>query len=144
MAEYYLWFKAFHLIAVVCWFAALFYLPRLFVYHAMSEDQTSLARFKVMERKLYRGIGTPSMILSVVLGLALLHVQGAALMQSGWLHAKLVCVAMLLIYHFYCGHLVKVFARDDNSRSHVFYRWFNEFPVLLLLAIVILAVVKPF
>ncbi|MDD5240904.1 MAG: protoporphyrinogen oxidase HemJ [Sulfuricella sp.] len=136
-----LWVKAFHIIAVVTWFAALFYLPRLFVYHAMSEDATSLERFKVMERKLYRGIMTPSAIVAVALGLWLWLGFG---ISGGWLHAKLALVAVLLVYHGYCGKLLKDFRDDRNTRSHVFYRWFNEFPVLILVAVVILVVVKPF
>lgn len=139
-----LWVKAFHIISVVCWFAALFYLPRLFVYHAMSEDQTSTDRFKIMERKLYRGIATPSMVLTVVLGFWIISYNPEGYFAGAWLHAKLSLVALLVCYHFYCGHLRKVFAEDRNERSHVFYRWFNEFPVLLLIAIVILVVVKPF
>lgn len=136
-----LWVKAFHIIAVVTWFAALFYLPRLFVYHAMSEDATSIERFKVMERKLYRGIMTPSAMLAVALGLWLWLGFGFA---GGWLHAKLALVTVLLIYHVYCGKLLKDFRDDRNRHGHVFYRWFNEFPVLILVAVVILVVVKPF
>ena len=136
-----LWVKAFHIIAVVTWFAALFYLPRLFVYHAMSEDTISIERFKVMERKLYRGIMTPSAIAVVSLGLWLWLGFG---FHGGWLHAKLVLVTLLIGYHWYCGKLLRDFRDDRNTRSHVFYRWFNEFPVLLLVAIVILVVVKPF
>lgn len=139
-----LWVKAFHIVAVVCWFAALFYLPRLFVYHAQSEDSTSIERFKVMERKLYRGIATPSMIATIILGLWLISYNVQGYFHGGWLHAKLTLVAILIAYHFYCGILLKRFAADSNTRSHVFYRWFNEFPVLLLIAIVILVVVKPF
>ncbi|WP_020406088.1 protoporphyrinogen oxidase HemJ [Hahella ganghwensis] len=139
-----LWVKAFHIIAVVCWFAAIFYLPRLFVYHAMSEDSTSIERFKIMERKLYRGIGTPSMIATVALGLWLLSYNPQGYMTQGWIHAKLTLVTILIGYHFYCGHLIKVFREDRNQRSHVFYRWLNEAPVLILIAVVILAVVKPF
>jgi putative membrane protein len=136
-----LWVKAFHIIAVVTWFAALFYLPRLFVYHAMSEDAVSIARFKVMERKLYRGIMTPSAMLAVALGLWLWLGFGFA---GGWLHAKLALVTVLLIYHVYCGKLLRDFRDDRNRHGHVFYRWFNEFPVLILVAVVILVVVKPF
>jgi len=136
-----LWVKAFHIIAVVTWFAALFYLPRLFVYHAMSEDATSIERFKVMERKLYRGIMTPSAMLAVALGLWLWLGFGFA---GGWLHAKLALVSVLLIYHVYCGKLLRDFRDDRNRHGHVFYRWFNEFPVLILVAVVILVVVKPF
>ncbi|UUY08946.1 protoporphyrinogen oxidase HemJ [Pseudomonas sp. J452] len=139
----YLWVKALHIIALVCWFAGLFYLPRLFVYHAMSEDEASQQRFCVMERKLYRGIMTPSMIATVLFGGWLLYLNPAWL-QMGWLHAKLLLVAVLIGYHHVCGAQLKRFARNENARSHVFYRWFNEAPVLLLLAIVILVVVKPF
>jgi protoporphyrinogen IX oxidase len=139
----FLWVKAFHLIAVICWFAALFYLPRLFVYHALSEDDISRERFKTMERKLYRGIMTPSMIATLVLGFWLLYLVPGYL-QMGWIHAKLTLVFILVLYHFYCGHLLKTFRDDRNRHGHVFYRWFNEFPVLILIAVVILAVVKPF
>ena len=142
--DHLLWIKAFHLIAVICWFAAIFYLPRLFVYHAMAEDTVSRERFKVMERKLYRGITTPSMIATVIFGVWLISYNAPGYFSMGWMHAKLVLVALLIVYHFYCGHLVKVFRDDQNTRSHVFYRWFNEVPVLILLAVVILAVVKPF
>lgn len=136
-----LWIKAFHIIAVVTWFAALFYLPRLFVYHAMSEDAVSIERFKVMERKLYRGIMTPSAMLAVTLGLWLWLGFG---FSGGWLHVKLALVTVLLIYHMYCGKLLRDFRDNRNRHGHVFYRWFNEFPVLILVAVVILVVVKPF
>ncbi len=139
-----LWIKAFHIIAVVCWFAALFYLPRLFVYHAMAEDQTSKERFKIMERKLYRGIMTPSMIAVIALGVWLLTINPSYYFSQGWVHAKLFLVVLLVGYHFHCGHLLKQFRDDKNQRSHVFFRWFNEAPVLILIAIVILAVVRPF
>lgn len=139
-----LWVKAFHIISLVCWFAGIFYLPRLFVYHAACEDQPGRERFKIMERKLYRGITTPSMIATVFFGVWLIGYNVEGYMSQGWLHGKLLLVALLIAYHFYCGHLVRVFRDDDNTRSHVFYRWFNELPVLILLAVVILAVVKPF
>lgn len=139
-----LWVKAFHIIAVICWFAALFYLPRLFVYHSQSQDLPSIERFKIMERKLFRGIGTPSMLATLILGAWLVSYNLEGYMQSPWFHAKLTLVVILAAYHMYCGYLVKVFARNANTRSHIFYRWFNEFPVLLLIAIVILVVVKPF
>lgn len=139
-----LWVKAFHIIAVICWFAGLFYMPRLFVYHAMSEDAVSQERFKIMERKLYRGIMMPSMIATVALGLWLFSYAPQAYLHAGWFHAKMALVALLLGYHFYCGHLMRTFRDDRNQRSHVFYRWFNELPVLALIAIVILVVVKPF
>lgn len=139
-----LWVKAFHIIAMVCWFAGLFYLPRLYVYHAMSKDQTSIERFKIMERKLYRGIATPAMALTLILGFWIVGYQPEYYAQSAWFHAKLTLVLLLVIYHFYCGHLRTVFAEDRNTRTHVWYRWFNEVPVVLLIAIIILVVVKPF
>ncbi|CAB5506544.1 protoporphyrinogen oxidase HemJ [Bathymodiolus thermophilus thioautotrophic gill symbiont] len=139
-----LWVKAFHIISIITWFAALFYLPRLFVYHAMSNDKTSVERFKIMERKLYRGIMMPSFILATALG-AWMVIDGWAFYATQyWLHAKLALVIPLIVYHFYCGHLLAVFKQDKNTHSHIFYRWFNEFPVLLLVAIVILVVVRPF
>lgn len=138
-----LWVKAFHIIAVITWFAGIFYLPRLFVYHAAADDTPSRERFKIMERKLYRGIMMPSMIAVLLLGSWLLYLVPAYL-QGHWMHIKLLLVILLVIYHFYCGHVVKLFAQDNNQRSHVFYRWINELPVFLLLAIVILVVVKPF
>lgn len=140
-----LWVKAFHLIFIVTWFSALFYLPRLFVYHALCDDEAGNARFKVMERKLYRGIMTPSAILTLVFGLWLLSFYSLEQIASmGWLHAKLTLVILLFAYHGICGRMLKQFAADNNQRSHRFYRWFNEFPVLLLIAIIILAVVRPF
>ena len=139
----YLWLKAFHIIAVVTWFAALFYLPRLFVYHAMAEDTISQERFKLMERKLYRGIMTPSAVVTVTLGIAMLVVNPAWL-SMGWMHAKLFLVVLLLGYHHACGRLLKRFAADDNRHSHKWYRWFNEAPTLVLVGIVLLVVIKPF
>lgn len=136
-----LWLKALHIIFVIAWFAGLFYLPRLYVYHAQATDAASNARFKVMERKLYRGIMMPAMLLTVGSGLWLWLGYG---FTGGWLHAKLVLVVLLLAYHFWMRKLLGDFARDANRRSHVFYRWVNEMPTLLLVAIVILVVVKPF
>ncbi len=140
-----LWLKALHLIFMVTWFAGLFYLPRLFVYHAMSDDAVSLERFKVMERKLYFGIMTPGMILTFIFGFWMLagyawDVYGT----SGWLHAKLGLLALLSVYHVICGKWLLDFKYDRNKHGHVYYRWMNEVPVLFLVAIVILAVVKPF
>ena len=140
-----LWLKALHLIFMVTWFAGLFYLPRLFVYHAMSTDAISIERFKIMERKLYFGIMTPGMILTFVFGVWMLASYAwSTFGTSGWLHAKLGLLALLLIYHVVCGHWLLQFKYDRNPHSHVFYRWMNEVPVLFLIAIVILAVVKPF
>ncbi len=139
------WILALHIIFMVTWFAGLFYLPRLFVYHAMSSDGVSNERFKVMERKLFWGITTPGGVLTSLFGFWLLYVYGwQAFSGTGWLHAKLALVALLIAYHIWCGKLVADFAADRNRHGHVFYRWFNEFPVLLLVGIVILVVVKPF
>jgi putative membrane protein len=139
-----LWLKAFHIIAVVTWFAALFYLPRLFVYHAMAEDQISKDRFKIMERKLYRGIMTPSMVIVVVLGVWIFSLNSTYYFSQNWMLAKLALVALLVGYHFMCGSLLKKFKQDINDKGHVFYRWFNEVPVLFLVAITIMVVVRPF
>jgi len=140
-----LWVKAFHIICVVTWFAALFYLPRLFVYHAMCDDEQGNARFKVMERKLYKGIMTPSAILALIFGIWLMSFYPLeALLSMHWLHAKLTLVLLLFAYHGICGRMLKDFANDKNQHTHVYYRWFNELPVLILVAVVILAVVKPF
>ena len=135
-----LWVKAFHIIFMVTWFAGLFYLPRLFVYHAMSDDSPSIERFKVMERKLFYGIMTPGAVLTIVFGLWLWLGFG---ISGGWLHTKLLLVVLLIAYHLYCGKLLSNFRQDRNQRSHVFYRWFNEIPVVLLIAIVVLVVIKP-
>ncbi len=140
-----LWLKALHLIFMVTWFAGLFYLPRLFVYHAMSSDETSLERFKIMERKLYFGIMTPGMVLTWVFGLWMLVAYAWPLYgHSGWLHAKLTLLVLLTAYHVWCGRWLFAFKHGSNSHSHVYFRWMNEVPVLFLFAIVILAVIKPF
>jgi protoporphyrinogen IX oxidase len=139
-----LWLKAFHIIFVIAWFAGIFYLPRLFVYHALATDPISNERFKIMERKLYRGIMTPSAIVTIVCGAWLLVLSWETLAHSAWMHAKLALVLGVLGYHVYCGRIIATFARDANRRSDRFYRWFNEIPVLALMPIVILAVVKPF
>lgn len=140
----YLWLMAFHIIAVVAWFAGLFYLPRLFVYHSTAEDVVSRARFRTMEDKLYRIIMRPAMIATVVLGAWLLALRWPAFSTAGWLWLKLAGVVALLGYHHYCGRLIRAFAADENLHSEKFYRMFNEMPTLLLIAIVILVVVKPF
>lgn len=140
-----LWVKSLHIIFMTTWFAGLFYLPRLFVYHAMCEDDAGNQRFKVMERKLFYGIMTPGGILTIVFGLAMLKLYAwEAYSDDLWLHIKLLLVAVLILYHIYCGKIVEDFRLDRNRKSHVFYRWFNEFPVLLLVVIVILVIVKPF
>ena len=139
-----IWVKAFHLVFMVAWFAGLFYLPRLFVNLALAETDAEKARLNLMAAKLYRFV-TPWMLLTIVFGVwLLLDYAWKAYAQMLWLHLKLALVAVLVGYHFYCGRLVRDFAADRNRRSHVWYRWFNEFPVLILFAVVILAVVKPF
>ena len=140
-----LWLKALHLIFMVTWFAGLFYLPRLFVYHAMSSDEISIERFKVMERKLYFGIMPPGMIATLVFGVWMLGDYAWALYgKAGWLHAKLALLVLLIGYHIACGVWLNAFKQDRNRRSHIYYRWMNEVPVLFLLGIIWLAVLKPF
>jgi len=136
-----LWIKAFHIFFMVTWFAGLFYLPRLFVYHALTGDAAGRERFKVMERKLYYGIMAPGAVLTIVFGTWLWLGYG---ISGAWLHAKLALVAVLIVYHLWCGKLLNDFKHDRNTHSHLWYRWFNEFPVVVLIAAVILAVVKPF
>lgn len=137
-----LWIKSFHIIFMVAWFAGLFYLPRLFVYHTLAEDRISIERFKIMERKLYLGIMMPGMILTIGLGVWLWLGYG---FRGGWMHAKLALVLVLIAHHFYLGKLINDFKHDRNKHGHVFYRWLNEIPALpVLIAIVILVVVKPF
>jgi putative membrane protein len=137
-----LWVKSLHIVFMVTWFAGLFYLPRLFVYHAMAEDRPSIERFKVMERKLFWGIMTPGALLTIGFGLWLWlgWFRGA----GGWLHAKLALVVLLVAYHAWCYRLLRDFAAGRNRRSHVWFRWFNEAPVVVLVAIVALVVLKPF
>ena len=139
-----LWIKSFHIIFMVTWFAGLFYLPRLFVYHAMSSDEISNTRFKVMERKLFWGITTPGGILTTVFGLLLIHIYGWQMLLAGWLQLKLLLVIVLIAYHVYCGVLLQDFKQDKNRHSHVWYRWFNELPVLLLIGIILLVEMQPY
>ncbi len=138
-----LWVKAFHIIFMVTWFAGLFYLPRLFVYHAEAKDDASNQRFKIMERKLYYGIATPGAIITIALGFWLILFFGSEIMNTFWLQAKLALVALLIIYHIYCGKLLNNFKHDRNQHSHVWYRWFNELPVLILIAIILLVELQP-
>ena len=138
-----LWIKSLHIIFLVTWFAGLFYLPRLFVYHSMTSatDREGNERFKIMERKLFFGIMTPGGILTVIFGLWLWLGYG---ITGTWMHIKLVLVIALIAYHLYCGKLLFDFKFDRNHHGHAFYRWLNEFPTVILIAVVILAVVKPF
>ena len=136
-----LWFKTFHIVFVVAWFAGLLYLPRLFVYHAMTEDEPGLERFVVMERKLF-AIMTIGAVLALIFGSAILITVPAYLTQ-GWLHAKLVLVGFLIAYHAYCGKLMRDFRRRKNRREPRFYRLFNEVPAVVLMVVVYLVVFKP-
>jgi putative membrane protein len=139
-----LWFKALHIIFVVTWFAGLFYLPRLFVYHTLATDAISIERFKLMERKLFYGIMTPSAVLAVAFGLVLFAGYGVG-QGAGWMHAKLLLVLILIAHHAYLGKLMIAFRHDRNAHGHVFYRWLNEIPAVpVLFGVVILVVVKPF
>jgi putative membrane protein len=135
-----LWIKALHIIFMVTWFAGLFYLPRLFVYHSSATDTAGIERFKIMERKLFYGIMTPGAILTLIFGVWLWLAYGFG---GTWLHIKLALVIVLIAYHVYCGKLLLDFKHDHNKHGHVFYRWLNEFPTLILIAVVTLAVVKP-
>ena len=137
-----LWLKAFHVIAVIAWFAGLFYLPRLFVYHADAKDSISIERFKIMERRLF-ALMTIGAAAAVGLGAAMLAAWPAYLGMP-WLRIKLSLVLLVIAYHAYCYKLMRDFAQDRNARSARWYRGFNEVPSLLLIAIVLLAVVKPF
>jgi len=142
-----LWLKAFHVIAMVTWFAGLFYLPRLFVYHADTTDEPGLVRFETMERRLFK-LMTIGAVATIVLGVAMIA-DAPAPLRSAWLHAdwlrmKLDCVALLIVYHTYCHRLMRDFARRRNRRSSRWFRVFNEIPSLLLIAIVVLVVVQPF
>ncbi len=135
-----LWVKAFHLIFVTSWFAGLFYLPRIYVNLAMEQDPQAQARLLLMAHKLYRFM-QPLMLLALAFGIWLWLGYG---FEGGWLHAKLTLVALLIGYHHACGSLLKKFSAQQNRRSHVWFRWFNEVPVLILFAVVILVVTKPF
>ncbi|OGO97097.1 MAG: hypothetical protein A3F41_06440 [Coxiella sp. RIFCSPHIGHO2_12_FULL_44_14] len=137
------WILSFHVIFMVAWFAGLFYLPRLFLYHTTSIDLISIQRFKMMEKKLFYFIMTPAALLATGFGLWLLILYWYYYLHAGWMLTKLFFVALLLAYHFYCGKLLNHFKHDRNPFSATFYRWFNEIPTVLLIIIVILAVVKP-
>lgn len=138
-----LWLRAFHIIFVVCWFAGLFYLPRIFVYFAASENSDTRQQLAIMARKLYRFV-TPFMVLAIAFGLGMISLAPQYYLNAGWLWLKLAGVAFLVVYHFQCGRYVKAINADTDHHSHVFYRFFNEVPVLFLFGIVFLAVLKPF
>ena len=140
-----LWLKAFHIISIVAWFAGLFYLPRLFVYHSTSDDLISIERFKIMERRLYYAIMLPAAVAAFITGVGMILAQGwEAYYNDYWFSVKLILVLILVGYHVHCALLIKAFKHDRNRYSERWYRWFNEIPTLLLVAIVVLAVVRPF
>lgn len=141
---FYLWLKAFHIVAVICWFAGIFYLPRLFIYHAAANDDISKERFQVMESKLYRVIMNPSMLVTLVLGIWMLVDRWQAYSTHTWMWLKIALVVILIGYHHYCLTIMKNLAAGTSPHSDKFLRVFNEIPVLILIAIVILVVVKPF
>tara|TARA_B100000029_G_C17495819_1_gene930806 strand:+ start:52 stop:465 length:414 start_codon:yes stop_codon:yes gene_type:complete len=135
-----LWVKALHIIFMVTWFAGLFYLPRLFVYHSSCEDAISVERFKLMERRLFYGIMTPASLLTIISGLFLWVTYG---ITGFWLYAKLVLVLSIIIYQIWCGFMIQEFKHNRNRKSPMFYRWFNEYPTVVLVTVVLLSVVKP-
>ncbi len=137
----YEWLKAFHIIFMVTWFAGLFYLPRIFVYHAMPENKASFELFKIMEHRLYIMM-TIGAILTAILGSAVFLMNSQYYLASSWFYAKLVLITLLIIYHIWCRQLVIKFRENQNTHDHRWYRYFNEAPSLLLIAIVILVVVK--
>ena len=136
--------KTLHIIFMTAWFAGLFYLPRLFVYHAMTKDKVSLDRFVIMERKLLYGIMTPSAILTVAFGFLLTYLYLPLYLEQTWLALKIILVVTLIFYHIWCINLYKDFEENKNKHSHVWYRWFNEFPVIILILIVFLVIYKPY
>lgn len=140
--QLYLWIKTFHIIFMVTWFSGLFYLPRLFVYHAMTSDKIGYDRFLIMERKLYYGITYPGGVLTTLLGLFLLHLN-PTLLQHNRVILKLSLVSILWVFHFMCGYYYKRFKENSNEKSHVYFRFFNEFPVLILVSVIYLVIVKP-
>ena len=138
-----LWLKAFHIIFVVCWFAGLFYLPRIFVYYAANEHPQTREQLAIMARRLYRFV-TPFMFIAITLGLVMLSNNWGYYLQAKWMWVKLAGVAFLVVYHFQCGRYVTRINANQDTHTHVFYRFFNEVPVIFLFLIVILAVLKPF
>ncbi|MEC8493125.1 MAG: protoporphyrinogen oxidase HemJ [Pseudomonadota bacterium] len=144
IATLYLWLKAFHIISVITWFAGIFYLPRLFVYHSACEDEISSERFKVMERKLYRLIMTPSMVITLTLGFGMLAMAWQGLSVQSWIWIKIALVGLLVAYHLHCGWIIREFAARTQNRSEKFFRIYNELPVLILVPVILLVVLQPF
>lgn len=141
--ETFRWVMAFHIIAMVAWFAGLFYLPRLFFYHSTSSDAPSIERFKIMEHKLFYIIMTPAGVITTLLGLWLLSFNFPGYLSASWMHTKLLLVICLWAFHIYCGKLLIDFSNNRNRFAGRFYRWFNEIPTVLLIFIVVMVIVKP-
>lgn len=139
-----LWLKALHIITMVCWFAGLFYLPRIFVYHAKTQDHHIQAQFKIMEWRLFWYITTPAAILTGIFGWSIIFTNYSYYEKMNWLHIKLALVLLLVFYHIYLGKLVFTFKYNKNSCSEKFYRYLNEVPTIFLITIILLAVLKPF
>jgi len=137
------WLITFHIVFMVSWFAGLFYLPRFFVYHANFPQGEVHAQFCIMEYKLYR-FTMMAMFLTLFFGIWLAILEWEILKNTTWFHLKVALVFLLIAYHFYCGHLLRIFRAEKNLRSHVYYRWFNEIPAIALILIVMLVIVKPF
>ncbi len=137
------WLKAFHIIFVVCWFSCLFYLPRLFINHVISEDSATKDRLVIMQRKLFR-FSIPFSVLTVATGLGLIAAYPSYYLSANWFYLKVLLVLTLIFYHLVCGIFVKQFSQDKNRYGHVFFRWFNEYPTVVLFAVVILVTVRPF
>ena len=140
----YLWLKAFHIISVITWFAGIFYLPRLFVYHAACEDEISSERFKIMERKLYRLIMTPSMVITLTLGFGMLAMAWQGLSVQSWIWIKIALVGLLVAYHLHCSWIINAFETNTQYRSEKYFRIYNELPVLILIPVILLVVLQPF
>ncbi len=145
LSGYFLWIKAFHVIAVISWMAALFYLPRLFVYHAENAHKKEFVGVvQIQEKKLYTFIASPAMGFTLITGILMLLIAPEMFKSGGWLHAKLALAFLLLIYHFYCKKCMRDLEKDPTQKSEKFYRVFNEIPTILMILIVVLVVVKPF
>ncbi len=143
--EYYLYIKAFHIIAFTTWMAMLFYLPRLFVYHAEHKNNTGFVEVvQIQEKKLYLYIGLPAVIATILSGVVLIWLNNGIFSSGGWLHAKLTIVFLLLIYHYYCGIIIRSFQNNTCNKSSSFFRIMNELPTIALVLIVVLAIAKPF
>ena len=141
----YLWIKGLHVISVIAWMAGLLYLPRLYVYHVDAEPGSDKSEtFKIMERRLMRGILNPSMMASVIFGLIMVYDSSPAIWQAGWFHAKLTAVIAMLVMHVFCGKWRRAFAEDRNTHSGRFYRFMNEVPAVLMVVIVLMVIVQPF